>query len=87
MKRAELLEISARVLDGRLRVAWTYSRNVHRRETIEALSGDFVAALSALIGHCCSVERSKATPADFTAAELSQSDLDKIRQQLKQRAE
>jgi non-ribosomal peptide synthase protein (TIGR01720 family) len=81
-ERGELLEISARVVDGRLGVAWTYSRNVHRRETIEALSGYFVHELSSLIAHCRAAERTEATPADFTAARLSQSDLDKITRRL-----
>jgi non-ribosomal peptide synthase protein (TIGR01720 family) len=37
--RPYLLELSASVIDGQLNVAWTYSKNLHRRETIESLAG------------------------------------------------
>ena len=48
-KRAHLLDISAFILDGALQIDWTYSENLHRRETIQALATDFVDVLYALI--------------------------------------
>ena len=43
-RRPFLLEVNAWVADGRLEVALSYSRNVHRRETAEALLGGVLAA-------------------------------------------
>jgi non-ribosomal peptide synthase protein (TIGR01720 family) len=43
-----LLNCTAIILDGRLVVGWEYSRNIHRRSTIERLAGDFLDALRAL---------------------------------------
>jgi non-ribosomal peptide synthase protein (TIGR01720 family) len=57
-------------------VDWTYSENVHRGETIEALAAHFDRALRALIEHCQSPDAGGFTPSDFPEAELSQSQLD-----------
>jgi non-ribosomal peptide synthase protein (TIGR01720 family) len=43
--RAYILEVVCQVLNGRLTSRWTYSRNLHRRQTIELLAERFVAAL------------------------------------------
>jgi non-ribosomal peptide synthase protein (TIGR01720 family) len=63
--RRHLLEISASVTAGRLQLAWTYSRALHRRSTIEGLAAAFDEALRALIGHCQSPEAGAYTPSDF----------------------
>jgi non-ribosomal peptide synthase protein (TIGR01720 family) len=75
-ERTHLLEVDAKVIDGRLQVDWTYSENVHRRETIEALAAQFDRSLRALIEHCQSPDAGGFTPSDFPEAELSQSQLD-----------
>jgi non-ribosomal peptide synthase protein (TIGR01720 family) len=75
-ERTHLLEVDAKVIDGRLQVDWTYSDNIHRRETIEALAAQFDRSLRALIEHCQSPDAGGFTPSDFPEAELSQSQLD-----------
>src|SRR6185295_4293839 len=70
------LEIDSRVVGGRLTISWTYSRNLHRSERIQALAGDFVAQLGELLEHCRSCPNGIYTPSDFPALECSQEDLD-----------
>ncbi len=50
-RRSHLLEINASVIGGRLTLAWSYSANLHRQATVEALAADYTAALRALIEH------------------------------------
>jgi len=40
-RRCRLIEISGGVAEGQLRMNWTFSRNAHRRSTIQALADDF----------------------------------------------
>ncbi|MFN2413682.1 MAG: amino acid adenylation domain-containing protein [Pyrinomonadaceae bacterium] len=47
--RGSLLDVTALVTGGRLRVDWHYSENLHRGATVEALARDFVDALRSLI--------------------------------------
>jgi non-ribosomal peptide synthase protein (TIGR01720 family) len=75
-ERTHLLEVDAKVVGGRLQLDWTYSENVHRRETVEGLAGQFERALLALIEHCQSPDAGGFTPSDFPEAELSQAQLD-----------
>jgi amino acid adenylation domain-containing protein/non-ribosomal peptide synthase protein (TIGR01720 family) len=48
-RRSLVLEITARVDDGRLTVAWVYSDRLHHRATIERFADGFVAAVGGLI--------------------------------------
>src|SRR5215468_8654157 len=76
--RPFLLDINVLIANGQLRVTWTYSENVHRRETIERLAGYFSEYLKGLILHCQSPESGGYTPSDFPDAELTQEKLDEI---------
>jgi non-ribosomal peptide synthase protein (TIGR01720 family) len=76
--RGHLIEVSGLVAGGRLRVNWTYSENLHRRETVEALAQAFLGELRTLIAHCGSAEAGGFTPSDFADFDWSQSDLDSI---------
>jgi non-ribosomal peptide synthase protein (TIGR01720 family) len=49
--RAHLLDCSVYMEDGRLFVKMEYSKNVHKRATIEAVANHFIEALRALITH------------------------------------
>jgi non-ribosomal peptide synthase protein (TIGR01720 family) len=80
--RTHLLGIVGEIMDGQLRIHWTYSENVHRAATIQRLSDGYIAELRALIEHCVSKEAREYTPSDFPRARLSQSDLDKFIQQI-----
>ena len=77
-KRTHLLEINASVIEGRLRLAWTFSEKLHCRETIETVAQLYIAELRALIAHCLSAEAGGYTPSDFPLVQLSQSELDSL---------
>ncbi|MCP4662205.1 MAG: amino acid adenylation domain-containing protein, partial [bacterium] len=76
--RTHLLEINGGVAEGRLRLRWSYSENLHRRATVEGLAEGFLEALRLLIDHCLSPEAGGYTPTDFPEARLDQEDLDKL---------
>jgi non-ribosomal peptide synthase protein (TIGR01720 family) len=49
MQRRYLLEITGSVSDGVLKMHWLYSRNFHRRSTVEGLAQTWLSTLRALI--------------------------------------
>ncbi|HEX9940764.1 MAG TPA: amino acid adenylation domain-containing protein, partial [Thermoanaerobaculia bacterium] len=81
-RRTHLLEVNGWIAGGRLQLSWAYSRDFHRRSTIEELAGRYLAELRALIEHCRAPEAGGYTPSDFAAARMSQGDLDKLLGQL-----
>src|SRR6185295_17034482 len=64
-RRRYLLEISAYVSAGRLRLSWTYNPQIHRPALIEGLADTSIEALRALIAHCRAHEAGTHTPSDF----------------------
>ncbi|MBL8150717.1 MAG: hypothetical protein JNN15_12400, partial [Blastocatellia bacterium] len=76
-KRNYLLQVVGSVLEGKLNFSFTYSRNIHRRDTIESLAKSFSDNLTELINNSQQAN-TKLSPIDFPEAELSQADLDKI---------
>ncbi|HSF42699.1 MAG TPA: non-ribosomal peptide synthase/polyketide synthase [Thermoanaerobaculia bacterium] len=79
--RPHLLDVTAAVAGGRLRVGWSYSENVHRTETVERWASRFVAELRSLIAHCRGVlerREGRYTPADFPMAALGAAELDRV---------
>ena len=77
-QRKHLLEISGGVAGGRLQLTWIYSQQVHKRETVERVAADFIAALRQLIEQCQWGEVIGFTPSDFPEAALSQQELDEL---------
>jgi non-ribosomal peptide synthase protein (TIGR01720 family) len=77
-RRSHLLEIDARVTAGVVSVQWNYRALRFRRDTIEALAEEFLAALRALVAHCQSRAAQGYTPSDFPLAGLDQRALDKL---------
>ncbi|MBW4506975.1 MAG: SDR family NAD(P)-dependent oxidoreductase [Scytonematopsis contorta HA4267-MV1] len=80
-KRSHLLEVNALIIQNQLRVDWTYSTNVHKAETVQKLTEDFVQALRTLIKNCKSSSLENYTPSDFaefTSSQWSQTDLENI---------
>jgi len=75
--RRHLLDVEGWVSGGCLRVAWTFSDRVHRRDAVQALSDRFLRNLSSLIQHC-QASAGGFTPSDFPVAGLSQEDLDDL---------
>ena len=76
--RSHVLEINTWIIGGRLQVSWTYSKNLHRLETIQHLAMQYVATLEMLIDHCLSPEAGGFTPSDFPLAGLDQQQLDQL---------
>jgi non-ribosomal peptide synthase protein (TIGR01720 family) len=77
-RRSHLLEIDTRVTAGVVSVCWTYTPLRFRRDTIEALAEEFLAALRALVAHCQSPAARGYTPSDFPLAGLDQHALDQL---------
>jgi amino acid adenylation domain-containing protein/non-ribosomal peptide synthase protein (TIGR01720 family) len=70
--------IDALVLDGRLRVSWTYDPERHFPATAERLASGFVAEIAALVDHCRSPEAGGLTPSDVPLAGLDREALDRL---------
>jgi non-ribosomal peptide synthase protein (TIGR01720 family) len=76
-RRAYLLEVEASVIEGRLQSKWIYSREVHKRSTVEYLAEDFLAALRSLIASL-HTQSSNYTPSDFPRMTIDQDELDEL---------
>ncbi|WP_410586697.1 amino acid adenylation domain-containing protein [Amycolatopsis sp. lyj-23] len=72
--RPYLLDLTAVVAGGRLRVSWTYCPAVHDQETVQALADGFLVHLRDAVSH----GSTGWTPADFPLAQLDQGSLDTI---------
>ena len=80
-KRSHLFEINGSIVQSQLRVDWSYSGNIHQRETVEGLAQDFVGVLRSLITSCQSSSVENYTPSDFAqfkSSQWNQADLDNI---------
>jgi amino acid adenylation domain-containing protein/non-ribosomal peptide synthase protein (TIGR01720 family) len=79
--RGYLLEINGFIASSKLQLDWTYSENIHRRESIENLATSFIESLRSLIQYCQSPDAGGCTPSDFAEFKWSQwgqDDLDNI---------
>jgi non-ribosomal peptide synthase protein (TIGR01720 family) len=76
--RQYLLDVTASVVEGQLRVDWTYAEALYTRSTVERLADGFLEALESLIDHCLDPNAGGYTPSDFPEAGLSQEELDKL---------
>jgi len=76
--RPRRIEVNGAVSSGRLWLRFTYSRNRHRKETIEALAERFAESLRALIAHCLTPGVGGVTPSDFPLAGLDRPTLDRL---------
>jgi len=74
--RPHQLDVEAMVVDRRLGVSVSYSRNQFSPATIEALAQSFAMHLRRLIAHCREPRAAGYTPSDFPLARLAQADLD-----------
>jgi amino acid adenylation domain-containing protein/non-ribosomal peptide synthase protein (TIGR01720 family) len=72
------IALNSCITGNRLRVAWEFSRNLHRRSTIERLAARYLAHLETIIDHCADPANSGFTPSDFPEASLSQSSVDAL---------
>ena len=77
-ERAHLLDINARVRDGRLTLNWQYAAAYFQAATIQDVASAVITELNAIIDHCLHAGQSRFTPSDFPLAALQQEDLDSL---------
>jgi non-ribosomal peptide synthase protein (TIGR01720 family) len=77
-ERAHLLDINARVANGRLTFKWQFAPTHFAAAAIQKLAEQTIADLQQIIDHCLHVEQSRHTPSDFPLAGLQQDDLDDL---------
>ncbi len=59
-KRPHLIQITASVEnDGKMHLAWAYSKNVHKEETIKQWAQDYLDELKSLITMCSALKKQK----------------------------
>ncbi|HEU5349502.1 MAG TPA: amino acid adenylation domain-containing protein, partial [Ktedonobacterales bacterium] len=66
--RPHLLDIGAAIIQGKLRLDWTYSVRAHDRHTVESVASLFIEELRALIALCSSSEPTRKFAADACSA-------------------
>ncbi|MFE8600248.1 amino acid adenylation domain-containing protein [Archangium violaceum] len=76
-ERGHLLEVSAVVIDGQLRLSFSYSQHLHAEATLQGLAQAFLASLRELISGRTGPDALRYTPADFPLARLPAEDLDR----------
>lgn len=74
--RRYLFDINGFVTEGCLKLNWTYSKAIHKEETVSSIAHNFVKALREIISHCQLPDAGGYTPSDFSKAKVSQKDLD-----------
>jgi non-ribosomal peptide synthase protein (TIGR01720 family) len=77
-KRLHLLEVGVSIVRRRLGMGLTFSTNIHRRATIQALADDFTKALEEIVAHCQTDEAGGHTPSDFPLADINQEDFERL---------
>jgi amino acid adenylation domain-containing protein/FkbH-like protein/non-ribosomal peptide synthase protein (TIGR01720 family) len=77
-RRRYLLEINSLVIDGSLKLWWTYNQSFYSESEVRQLADEFMVALRELILHCQSPKVGGRTPSDFPLAGLNQSELDRL---------
>lgn len=77
-RRAQLLEVTGLLRDGRLQLRWTYASGVYEQATVETLATAFVSALSEIVQHCADPSAGGFIPSDFPLAGLDQTTLDRL---------
>ncbi|WP_137821500.1 non-ribosomal peptide synthase/polyketide synthase [Pseudomonas sp. D(2018)] len=75
---ANWLSVEGQVYGGELSLQFGFSREMYRRETIQALADAYRAELEALIAHCVAEGNDGFTPSDFPLAKLTQAQLDAL---------
>ncbi|WP_412080833.1 non-ribosomal peptide synthase/polyketide synthase [Streptomyces sp. SCL15-4] len=76
--RPHLLDVLGQVVDDRLEFTWSYSRGLHRRETVARLAAELTGELRAIVRHCAEPGAGGRTPSDFPLAPLDQAAVDRL---------
>ncbi|MEV0238487.1 non-ribosomal peptide synthase/polyketide synthase [Streptomyces sp. NPDC050674] len=76
--RPHLIDVLGRVTDKRLEFTWSYSRAVHRQDTVARLAEETAEELRRIVRHCAGPGAGGRTPSDFPLAALEQSAVDRL---------
>ncbi|MFE9173487.1 non-ribosomal peptide synthase/polyketide synthase [Streptomyces kebangsaanensis] len=76
--RPHLVDVLGRVTGERLEFTWSYSRQVHRRDTVARLAEETAEELRRIVRHCAEPGAGGRTPSDFPLARLDQDRLDRL---------
>jgi amino acid adenylation domain-containing protein/non-ribosomal peptide synthase protein (TIGR01720 family) len=79
MPRAHVLDINAMVVDGRLRVEWTYGAGLHTPATMERLVREFGEALQSLIDGNPAPSRPAFEVSDFPDLDLDDMEFERLK--------
>jgi amino acid adenylation domain-containing protein/non-ribosomal peptide synthase protein (TIGR01720 family) len=85
-RRTHVLVLSAAVANGRLSIVWQYSRNLHRKETIERLANSFHQVLEQTVAACSENLSDGSDVAKFPLSGLNKKQLGKVMQRLRDSA-
>jgi amino acid adenylation domain-containing protein/non-ribosomal peptide synthase protein (TIGR01720 family) len=77
-RRPHLIDVLGQVTDKRLEFTWSYSREVHHRETVARLAAETMDELRAIVRHCADPGAGGRTPSDFPLARLDQAAVDRL---------
>jgi amino acid adenylation domain-containing protein/non-ribosomal peptide synthase protein (TIGR01720 family) len=80
--RTHLLQVIAKVLDGRFELSVSYGARTHRRETVEKFAADFTASLRGLIAGSRSESSNGLAASDFPESGLTAKELERVLAQL-----
>jgi non-ribosomal peptide synthase protein (TIGR01720 family) len=83
-KRANLIDVTCIVTDGCMGIEFTYSKNLHRTTSIQALAHSYQDALRQFIHADQDHQPGGHTPSDFPMARLNQQKLDRLMSKLNQ---
>ena len=72
------VDINIMILNGKLEITLTYSKNKFMEKTMENFLGLYNEKISEIIELCQKGSDKKFTPSDFTASDISQEDLDSL---------
>ncbi len=77
-ERSYAIEINSFIIDGKLNLRWSYTKQLYKEATIQQLADKFGEAIKGIISYCQNKESGEYTPSDFPEANISQEDLDNL---------
>jgi len=72
------IDINGMIVDKKLKVSFTYSKNRFSHGQVEALKEKYFECLKQIHSHCTDNDEIELTPSDFDALDISQDDLDML---------
>ncbi|MFJ8935178.1 non-ribosomal peptide synthase/polyketide synthase [Streptomyces sp. NPDC102365] len=76
--RPHLLDVLGHVTDRRLEFTWSYSREVHERDTVARLAAELADELRHIVRHCAEPGAGGRSPSDFPLVSLDQPTVDRL---------